>query len=304
MGTIRLGKRTEGRSPKINDVVPLAGARRSRVRRLGHLRRRLLRRGENRRRARAVAARAGSARAREDPPVAGRVRSALREAARRPERQEGQEQEGSRRAGDRRHPRVQGRQQPRSPGDGLVRQHRDLHDRDRRRTRRSRASNAALEAERSGDSVEHGLRVRGDPRGDSVRERGAEPHGRHSRAGRAGGADAVAARRQGSEDRADADQDDHRAGPQGAAARRRRAGTRPTSSATATAKCSTIRSRSRRRKRARSRCSTTSSSRSSIPISTRISATSCGSTTIRRAATTRKAGTTSIWSAGSATRCS
>src|ERR1700682_3623097 len=25
MGTIRLGKRTEGRSPKINDIVPLAG---------------------------------------------------------------------------------------------------------------------------------------------------------------------------------------------------------------------------------------------------------------------------------------
>ena len=38
--------------------------------------------------------------------------------------------------------------------------------------------------------------------------------------------------------------------------------------------------------------------------STRTSATSSASTTTRRAATTRKAGTTSIWSAGSATRCS
>ena len=33
----------------------------------------------------------------------------------------------------------------------------------------------ALEAERSGDSVEHGLRLRGDPRRHSVRERRAEP---------------------------------------------------------------------------------------------------------------------------------
>ena len=56
MGTIRLGKRTEGRSPKISDVVPLSGARRSGVWRLGYLRGRLLRRGENRGRARAVTA--------------------------------------------------------------------------------------------------------------------------------------------------------------------------------------------------------------------------------------------------------
>jgi myo-inositol-1-phosphate synthase len=43
MGTIRLGKRTEGRSPLIKDFVPLAGARRHRLRRLGHLRGQLLR---------------------------------------------------------------------------------------------------------------------------------------------------------------------------------------------------------------------------------------------------------------------
>ena len=85
------------------------GARRSGVRRLGYFRGRLLRGGEDRRRPRAGAARADSARARTDQALAGGVRSALRQAARRPERQEGQEQARPRRAGDRRHPPVQGR---------------------------------------------------------------------------------------------------------------------------------------------------------------------------------------------------
>ena len=44
MGTIRLGKRTDGRSPKIKEFVPLAVARRPRLRRLGHLRRQHVRR--------------------------------------------------------------------------------------------------------------------------------------------------------------------------------------------------------------------------------------------------------------------
>ena len=43
----------------------------------------------------------------------------------------------------------------------------------------------ALEAERSGDSVEHGLRLRGDSRRHSLRERRAESHRRHPGAGRA-----------------------------------------------------------------------------------------------------------------------
>ncbi len=77
-----------------------------------------------------------------------------------------------------------------------------------------------------------------------------------------------------------------------------KAGTRPTSSATGTERCSTIRSRSRRRKRARSRFSTTSCSRISIRSSTATSITWCGSTTIRRAGITKKAGTTSTSSAG------
>ncbi len=73
---------------------------------------------------------------------------------------------------------------------------------------------------------------------------------------------------EGPEDRADADQDDHRARASRRGCSASKAGTRPTSSATATAKCSTIPSRSRRRKRARSRSSTTSCSRSSIRTST------------------------------------
>ena len=48
---------------------------------------------------------------------------------------------------------------------------------------------ARARGERSGDSVEHGLRLRGDPRGHSLRQRRAEPDGRHSGAGRARGAD-------------------------------------------------------------------------------------------------------------------
>ena len=150
-----------------------------------------------------------------------------------------------------------------------------------------------LEDERPVDSVEHDLRLRGDSRRPAVRERRAESLGRHSGADRARAEDRIAARRQGSQDRTDADQDDHRAGPQGAADWHRWAGTRPTSSAIATAKSSTIPSRSRRKRRARSRSSTTSCSRICIPSCTAISTTSCGSTTTRRAETTKRAGTTS-----------
>ena len=37
MGTVRLGKRTDNRSPLIKDFVPLAGPRGHRLRRVGHL---------------------------------------------------------------------------------------------------------------------------------------------------------------------------------------------------------------------------------------------------------------------------
>ena len=39
LATIRLGKRTDDRTPMIKDFVPLAGLERSGLRRLGHLRR-------------------------------------------------------------------------------------------------------------------------------------------------------------------------------------------------------------------------------------------------------------------------
>ena len=114
--------------------------------------------------------------------MAGRVRSALRQAARRTERQEGQEQEGPRRAADRGHPRSSRRDNNlRSPGDGLVRQHRGLPDRSAGARSRSRRSSTGSRRT-IGDSVEHDLRVRGDPRRHSVRERRAEPERRHARA--------------------------------------------------------------------------------------------------------------------------
>ena len=110
--------------------------------------------------------------------------------------------------------------------------------------------------------------------------------------------------RQGHEDRADADQDDHRAGAQGAPARRRglvldQHPRQP-----------------RRRSARRSRVVQDQGGEQEVgarlhppaaPLSRAVQAislTSCASTTIRRAATTRKAGTTSTWSAGSDIRCS
>ena len=54
MGTIRLGKRTEGRSPKIKEFVPLAELERSCLHRLGHFRRQHVRRGDEGRRARTL----------------------------------------------------------------------------------------------------------------------------------------------------------------------------------------------------------------------------------------------------------
>jgi myo-inositol-1-phosphate synthase len=81
-------------------------------------------------------------------------------------------------------------------------------------------------------------------------------------------------------------------------------GTRPIFSGTATARCSTIPSRSRRRKRARSRYSTTSCSPSSTPSCTTRCTTSCGSTITSRGVTTKKAGTISTFLVGSGTRCS
>jgi myo-inositol-1-phosphate synthase len=81
------------------------------------------------------------------------------------------------------------------------------------------------------------------------------------------------------------------------------AGSPPTSWAIATGKCWTIRSRSRPRKSPSWARWSTSSSPISTPTCTRTSTIRFASTTIHRAATTRKPGTTSTSSAGWATRC-
>ena len=81
-------------------------------------------------------------------------------------------------------------------------------------------------------------------------------------------------------------------------------GSPQTSSATATEKFSTTPALSRQKRRASSPCSNTSCNRSFILTSTKAFTTKCGSITIRRAATIKKGGTTSTSSAGSATRCS
>ena len=108
MGTVRLGKRTEGRSPLIKDFVPLASLDDvvfggwdifedncyEAAKTAGVLE--------------PVAARSGAPGARADPPDAGGVRSPLRQASRRPERQEGREQAGAGRPAARRHPPLQG----------------------------------------------------------------------------------------------------------------------------------------------------------------------------------------------------
>ena len=109
MGTIRLGKRTEAHSPPIKDFVPLASLDDivfggwdifedncyEAAKTAGVLEEELLDQIKHE--------------LEQIKPMAGGVRSPLRQAARRPERQEGQEQEGSRRAADRRHPEVQDR---------------------------------------------------------------------------------------------------------------------------------------------------------------------------------------------------
>ncbi len=60
LGTIRLGKRTDKRTPLIRDFVPLAAHRRPRLRRLGHFPGHRVRGGAARRRARGAAARGGA----------------------------------------------------------------------------------------------------------------------------------------------------------------------------------------------------------------------------------------------------
>ena len=174
MGTIRLGKRTDNRAPKISRVRSARRTERHRFWRMGHLQRQLLRSGQTCGRARRNASRSDQRGVGRDQADAGGVRSALREAARRSQRQEGQEQEGSRRSAHRGHPQLQAHQQLRSDGGGLGGQHRDLYDRGPVPQVAGRAGTGPAR-ERSGDCVQHDLRLCGDQRRHPVCERRAEP---------------------------------------------------------------------------------------------------------------------------------
>ena len=304
MGTIRLGKRTDGRSPLINDFVPLAGARRHRVRRLGHLRGQL----PTRRRRPPGCSR---------PTLLEQMRPELEAIKPMPavfdqrSTSSGSTARTSRRARTRwispnsciddiREFKQRARLRP--PRDGLVRQHRDLPDRVAGAHHASRRSKA-LEANDPNDPVEHDLRLRGAQEGVPFANGAPNLTADMPALLRARRAERLADRRQGFQDRADADEDDHRARPQGAHARRQ----------------GLVLDQHPRQPRRRS------AGRSGVvqdqgrdqevgarphppaaPLPGPVQATcttSSASTTTRRAATTKRAGTTSTSSAGSATRC-
>ena len=185
MGTVRLGKRTDGRSPLIKEFVPLAALDDVVFGGWDIFEDNCVRSGEDRRRARELAARSDSSRARSGEADVGGVRPPLRQAARRPERQEGQEQEGSRRAAAGRHPALQAGQRRRAPGDDLVRQHRGLPHRVGG-ARQRRGVREGARGERRIDSLEHDLRLRRDQGRHPLRQCGAEPERRRAGAAAAG----------------------------------------------------------------------------------------------------------------------
>ncbi len=83
MGTIRLGKRTDGRSPKIKEFVPARRPERSGLHRMGPLRGRHVHRRLESRRAREVFARPDQAVSQHGKAAQGRLRPQLRQDARR-----------------------------------------------------------------------------------------------------------------------------------------------------------------------------------------------------------------------------
>ena len=138
---IRLGKRTEGRSPHIADVLPIASTRRRRVRRVGSVRRQLLRGREDRRRARGLAARirSGPSSRRSQPWPAVFDRQYVK-------RLDGPNVKKGKNKNDLADQviadirKFKADQRARSPRDGVVRQHGNLHDGICRRTSRSTRS--------------------------------------------------------------------------------------------------------------------------------------------------------------------
>ena len=192
MGHIRLGKRTDGRSPKVKDFVPLAGLNDlvftgwdifeddmyAAAGKAGVLDRSLL---EQVKPFLSI-----------DQAAQGGVRQELREEARRSECEEGQEQEGTGRAGARGHSRVQEVERRRPAGDDLVRLDGDFH-----RSRAGASDGRLVREGPAGERREHravdDLRVCGHAGGRSVRQWRAEPDGGYS--GDAGAVDARTKRR-------------------------------------------------------------------------------------------------------------
>ena len=227
----------------------------------------------------------------------------LREAARRAQRQEGQEQARSRRPGARRHPEIQEGQRPEPPGDGLGGSTEVFLT--------ESPVHATIEAfekglEASDDNIPSSMIYayaaikEGIPYANAAPNLSADVPALHP----ARAADRLADVRQGSQDRPDADQDDHRARPEGAADRRRGLvlHQHPRQPRRRSARRSGVVQDQGGEQEVGARLHPAAGR--SIPICTKTSATSSASTTTRRAATTKRAGTTSTSSAGSATRCS
>ncbi len=302
LGTIRLGKRTDNRVPKIKDFVPLASLERPRVRRLGHLPRRRLRGGHARGRARAQAPRGRPRRARGRAADARRLLPRLRAPPPRHPHQGGHQQGRDGGEGARRHPHLQegARLLPRRRG--VVRLDRDLHPR-RRRAPVDQVLRGRPPRQRAGDLQRPDLRVGVHQGGRPLRQRRPQPLRRLPRRVGPGAGALRRHRRQRLQDRPDADEDRHRADAQGPRARparlvlhqhprqpRRRGARRPRL---------VPHQGGLQAGRARAHPPV----RRSTPSSTGTSSTRSASSTTRPAATPRRAGTTSICSAGSATRC-
>ena len=211
MGTVRLGKRTEGRSPLIKDFVPLASLddvvfggwdifednSYEAAKTAGVLE--------------GASARSDPARARGDQADAGGVRSPLRQAARRPERQEGQEQA---RCSPISCARTCGGSRQRTSCDRLVMVwcgSTEVYLTESPAHATLAAFEKALEANDDNipssmiyayAAIKEGIPYANAAPNLSADVPGAAGAGRHDR---------LAARRQGSQDRTDADQDDHRA---------------------------------------------------------------------------------------------
>ena len=174
MGTVRLGKRTEGRSPLIKDFVPLASLddivfggwdifednSYEAAKTAGVLEKDLLEQIRP-----------------ELEPIKPWSAVFDRHYVKRldgPNVKKGKNKRELAEPAPRGHAALQAGAWPRPPGDGVVRQHRDLPDRIAG-ARQRRGVREGARGERSRDPVEHGLRVRGDQGRHPVRERRAEP---------------------------------------------------------------------------------------------------------------------------------